>query len=95
MELKKNFAKRWSIALWFRAAYEPSGNGIVERNHLTIKRIAERGGITPEEGWFWYNVSPHEGNSLVYVPSSRMFLYHWKLPDDTIPVEDGREPKQV
>ena len=47
------FADEWGIALRFRAAYAPGGNGIVERNHRTIKRIAERGGITPEEATFW------------------------------------------
>ena len=41
------FADEWGIALRFWAAYTPGGNGIVERNHRTIKRIAERGGITP------------------------------------------------
>ena len=39
------FADEWGVALRFRAAYALGGNGIVERNHRTIKRIAERGGI--------------------------------------------------
>ena len=41
------FADEWGIALRFQAAYALGGNGIVERNHRTIKRIVERGGITP------------------------------------------------
>ena len=32
----------WNVEPLFRAAYRPTGNGIVERNHRTIKRIAER-----------------------------------------------------
>ena len=40
----EEFANECWITLRFRAAYAPSGNGIVERNHRTIKRIAERGG---------------------------------------------------
>ena len=48
----EQFADEWGISLRFRAAYAPSGNGIVERNHRTIKRIAERGAITPEEATF-------------------------------------------
>jgi len=48
----EQFADEWGISLRFRAAYAPSANGIVERNHRTIKRIAERGGITPEEATF-------------------------------------------
>ena len=42
----EQFADRWGISLKFRAAYAPGGNGIVERNHRTIKRIAARGAIT-------------------------------------------------
>ena len=34
-------ADEWGIALRFWAAYTPGGNGIVERNHWTIKRIVE------------------------------------------------------
>ena len=52
------FADDWGIAMRFRAAYAPGSNGIVERNHRTIKRIAERGGPTPVEATFWYNVTP-------------------------------------
>ena len=36
------FAENWGIQLRFRCAYVPSGNGIVERYHRTIKRIAAR-----------------------------------------------------
>ena len=30
------FARNWDVHLWFRCAYSPSGNGIVERSHRTI-----------------------------------------------------------
>ena len=36
------FAENWGIQLRFRCTYVPSGNGIVERCHRTIKRIAAR-----------------------------------------------------
>ncbi|XP_067951402.1 uncharacterized protein [Watersipora subatra] len=55
------FADKRRIFLRFRAAYTPSGNGIVEKNHRTIKKIAERGRISPEEATFWYNVTPRKG----------------------------------
>ena len=67
------FADEWGIALRFWAAYAPGGNGIVERNHWTIKRIAERGGITPEEATFWYNVTPCKGTEESSVPSNLLF----------------------
>ena len=76
------FADEWGIALRFRAAYAPGGNGIVERNHRTIKRIAERGGITPEEATFWYNVTPRKGTEESSVPSNILFRYHWRVPFD-------------
>ena len=76
------FADEWGIALQFRAAYAPGGNGIVERNHRTIKRIAERGGITPEEATFWYNVTPRKGTEESSVPSNLLFWYRWRVPFD-------------
>ena len=46
------FADERGIALQFRAAHTPGGNGIIERNHQTIKGIVERGGTTPAEATF-------------------------------------------
>ena len=37
------FAEQWGIALRFRAAYAPSGNGIVERNHRQSKGLLREG----------------------------------------------------
>ncbi|XP_065668199.1 uncharacterized protein LOC136088420 [Hydra vulgaris] len=34
----------WGVSILFRCAYRPSGNGIVERHHRTIKRMAARSG---------------------------------------------------
>ena len=48
------FAEEWEVSLRFCAAV-PIGNGIVERNHRTIKRVAACGRISPEEATFWYN----------------------------------------
>ena len=73
------FADEWGIALQFWAAYTPGGNGIVERNHRTIKRIVQRGGITPEEATFWYNVTPRKRTEET---SNLLFRYHWRVPFD-------------
>lgn len=78
----ERFADEWGISLRFRAAYAPGGNGIVERNHRTIKRIAERGAITPEEATFWYNVTPRKEAEAASVPSNRVFKYEWRVPFD-------------
>ena len=76
------FAEKWGIALQFRAAYTQGSNGIVERNHRTIKRIVERGGITPEEATFWYNVTPRKETAESSVPSNQLFRYRWRAPFD-------------
>ena len=76
------FASDWGISLRFRAAYAPSGNGIVERNHRTIKRIAARGRISPEVATFWYNVTPRKGVEDASVPCRKMFKYTWRTPYD-------------
>ena len=39
--------KYWKIRPLYRAAYRASGNGIVERNHRTVKAWAEKSGISP------------------------------------------------
>ena len=46
---------------YFRTAYRPGSNGIRERNHRTIKALAERGVASPEETLFWYNMLPRMG----------------------------------
>ena len=72
--------------------YAPSGNGIVERNHRTIKRIAARGNITPEEATYWYNVTPRQDDKDSTVPCRRLFKYSWRVPYDTnvLPEENGK-----
>ena len=82
-EALKRFADEWGISLRFRAAYVPSGNGIVERNHRTIKRIAARGNISPEEAVYWYNATPRKGGSEESVPSWQIFRYSWRIPFDS------------
>ena len=88
----RQFATTWGISLRFRAAYAPSGNGIVERNHRTIKRIAARGDITPELATFWYNVTPRKAGDGSFVPSRQQFRYLWRLPYDiNTPQVDSHE----
>ena len=59
---------------------EPSENVIVERNHRTIKAIAERGGISPAEAVFWYNMSPKSGLFEKTVSQRAVFNDHWRHP---------------
>jgi len=70
---------RFGVILRFRCAYRPAGNGIVERNHRTIKRTAARANIDPLDAVFWYNLLPLENENPASVPSS-MLSYKWRFP---------------
>ena len=55
--LMRDFCEFWAVRPTFRCAYKPSGNGIMERNHGTIKRMPARSGPSVEYSVFWYNAS--------------------------------------
>ena len=74
------FMERWRVTPWFRTAYRASGNGVVERHHRTIKRIAERAEISPIEAVYWYNISPKSGQDGRTVPQAAVFSYQWRQP---------------
>ena len=50
------------MAVHYRCAYVPSGNGIAERAHRTVKRIAARLGCSIREAVYWHNVSPKDSS---------------------------------
>ncbi len=52
---------RWGVRAYYRAAYRPGGNGIVERSHRAIKAMAERSGTSPVEAAYRYNMVQREG----------------------------------
>ena len=62
-ELLERFLDKWKVRRFFRAAHQPSGNGIVERHRRTIKVMAERGDISSLVAVFWYNMSPRFGQN--------------------------------
>lgn len=86
------FAKKWGVRVRFRCAHVPSGNGITERSHRTIKRIAARKQCGIQEAVYWYNVSPKDGDDPSSAPANRVFRYNWRIlgVDFTEPA-DGEE----
>ena len=76
----RDFLKKWKVSPFYRAAYRAAGNGIVERHHKTIKSLAEKGRLKPEEAVFWYNVAPKSGVDANTVPQRSIFTYDWRLP---------------
>lgn len=57
-ELFQVMLEKWNIQKYYKAAYRPGRNEIVERNHQTVNALAERGGISYIETTFWYNMAP-------------------------------------
>ena len=94
-EVFQTILKKWKIRSYYRAAYRLGGNGIVERHHRTVKAIAERGGISPEEATFWYNMAHKVGQRDDTVPHRSVFNYEWRHPKDTSQEIDEQRPARI
>jgi ribonuclease HI len=86
--------QKWNVKQWFRAAHRASGNGIVERHHRTIKRMAARAdAASPLEMVFWYNMAPTSGVDKASVPWRQGQVYEWRHPDVRPPDTEGDKPE--
>jgi len=65
----------------FCCAYKHSGNGIIERNHRTIKRMVTRTVKYLEDMVFWYNNTPNSANGI---PATATYKYHPRLPGEPV-----------
>ena len=83
----KTFLDYWGVKIVFCCAYRHSGNGIIERNHRTIKRMVARSGRGVEEMVYWYNNTP---NYAKVVPAVALYSYHARLPGE--PTRMARKP---
>ena len=63
----------------FHCAYIPSGNGIIERCHRTVKRIGARKQCTIPEAVYWYNVTPKDVVSSATAPANMVYRYRIQL----------------
>jgi len=77
-EAMMRYLRNWNVRCRFRCAYRPSGNGIVERNHRTIKKIAARCRKGISNSVFLYNATPKSGDGLC--PSFLMFGRSFRFP---------------
>ncbi|XP_045105468.1 uncharacterized protein LOC123500980, partial [Portunus trituberculatus] len=73
-----NFASRWGMAVRYRCANVPSGNGISERNHRTVKTIQARKSCSVPEAVYRYNTLPR-GNDAGSSPANMIFCYEFRL----------------
>ena len=90
-ETFSKFAERWGVRMRFRCAFVPAGNGIVERSHRTIKRIATRTRCSVMEVVCWYNVTPKDDASASTAPANIIYSYPARIKgvDVMLPPEDA------
>ena len=75
-----DICQEWNVHRRYRAAYRPSGNGIVERHHRTVKALAERNGKGPLWTVFWYNLAAKKGTEGESSPCKMLHRYEWRHP---------------
>ena len=83
------FVRNWDLHLRFRCAYSPSGNGIVERSHRTVKTIAARKNCSILEAVYWHNVTPKDDVSPCTAQADMLHRYHVRIKG----VEDNLLPE--
>ena len=83
-----SLAQKWKVYLRFRCAYRPSGNGIVERMHRTIKRMAARSGADILDMVLWWNMSPQNYPISQDSPFNLTYTYEGRNPNMEIPNVD-------
>ncbi|KRY25976.1 Pol polyprotein [Trichinella spiralis] len=69
------FVARWGVRVRYRCAYAPSGNGIAERCHRSVKVIAARKNCSVEEAVYLYNVTPRDGRNPWTAPANVVHAY--------------------
>ena len=83
---------KWHIQGIYRCAYRAEGNGVVERNHRTIKRMAARSNNSVLDMVHWYNTTPKYGTNSCTTPAAMTYKYSWRVPtsskESTIAIED-------
>lgn len=73
------FAAQWGVTMRFRCAHVPSGNGISERCHRSIKVIAARKNCTVAEAVYWHNVSPRAEGGPDSAPAEVLYNYRVRV----------------
>uniref|UniRef100_A0A5S6QHX4 Integrase catalytic domain-containing protein n=1 Tax=Trichuris muris TaxID=70415 RepID=A0A5S6QHX4_TRIMR len=68
-------AEKWGTRIRFRCAYVPSGNGIAERCHRTVKVIAARTGCSIREAVYRYNLMPRDDHTSATAPANVIYRY--------------------
>ncbi len=72
------FASHWGMTIRYRCANAPSGNGISERGHRTVKTILARKGCSVAEAVYRYNTMPRD-NDAASAPANQIYRYEIRL----------------
>uniref|UniRef100_A0A5S6QIU7 RNA-directed DNA polymerase n=1 Tax=Trichuris muris TaxID=70415 RepID=A0A5S6QIU7_TRIMR len=80
-QLFTRLTKRWDVRLRFRCAFIPSGNGIVQRCHRTIKVIAARKKCSVAKAVYLYNMTPRDNCSAETAPPNAIYRYVIRIRD--------------
>ena len=84
------FVSEWGTRVRYRAAHVPSGNGIVERNHRSVKVIAARKECDVTEAVYLYNVTPRDDTTDEAAPASVLYRYRVRVKAvDPVRTEDA------
>ena len=70
--------KGWNVHWQYRAAYQPSGNGIAKRIHCTVKSLAARSKSDLLKVVFWCNLSAKAGTDAASAHCNVLFKYLWR-----------------
>lgn len=85
------------MSLRYRVTYAPTGNGIVERNHRTVKVITTRNHCSIPEAVHLYNVMSCDRKTMTEAPASGVYSYEVQdciqqtqeqHPCDTVPGDE-------
>ena len=74
----EELCEKWQVERHFRCAFRPETNGIVERNHRTVKRMAARTGESPLRMVYWYNVAERVPGEELTAPYRNVHTYKWR-----------------
>ena len=85
------FAAQWSMRMRYRCAHQPSGNGIAERCHRSVKVTAARKNCTVAEAVYWHNVSPRADGGPESAPAELLYRYRVRVRGVDGPAAADRE----
>uniref|UniRef100_A0A5S6QGD7 Integrase catalytic domain-containing protein n=1 Tax=Trichuris muris TaxID=70415 RepID=A0A5S6QGD7_TRIMR len=85
-----DFAARWGMRVRYRCAHTPSGNGIAERCHRSVKVIAARKNCSIPEAVYLYNVTPRDDCTALSAPVGAVYKYTVRVRGVDRPSEGDR-----